>query len=297
MCNKSIYVILVNYNGLRDTEDCIESIKHSTYRNYKIVVVDNCSPNNDAQKLKVDYDDIILINNKENEGFAKANNRGIDVALQNGADYVMLLNNDTIVEADFLEKMIDTAQELAADLLTCKIMYNYDRSKIWYGGGGINWKKGYGVHYTNDELKEISEIEFASGCCMLLARRTIEKLKLPEDYFMYFEDVDYCAKLKENGFHIFYTPFIKLYHKVSASSGVESPFFVYYWNRNRLIFMKKYRSKIGRIQYDERVFIFFLTRIMKSVSYMINHENEKNKKMIEGIKEGWKYNVKTGASK
>lgn len=297
MCNKSIYIILVNYNGLRDTKDCIESIKHSTYENYKIVVVDNCSPNDDAQKLKGDYDDIILINNKENEGFAKANNRGIDIAIQNGADYVMLLNNDTIVEADFLEKMIDTAQKLAADLLTCKIMYNYDRSKIWYGGGKIDWNKGYGVHYISDELKKNSEIEFASGCCMLLARRIIEKLKLPEDYFMYFEDVDYCVKLRENGFHIYYTPFIKLYHKVSASAGVESPFFVYYWNRNRLIFMKKYKLKIGRVQYGESLFAFFLTRIMKSVGYIINHENEKNKKMIEGIKDGWNYDVQKGISK
>ncbi|MCB5527867.1 MULTISPECIES: glycosyltransferase family 2 protein [Lachnospiraceae] len=293
MAGKSVYVILVNYNGLNDTEECIRSLKQNSYDNYKIIVVDNCSPDDNIYDLKDKWNDLIIVSSLANEGFAKANNHGIDIALQNGADYVLLLNNDTIVEKDFLENMVVTAQKLAADVLTCKIMYNYDRTKLWYGGGKIDWKKGYGIHYVSNELKDITEIEFVTGCCMLLKKNVVETLKLPEDYFMYFEDVDYCVKLREHGFSIFYSPYIKLYHKVSASAGIESPFFVYYWNRNRLIFMKKYRYRVGTLSYYMRVSFFLLTRLFKTIGYILHGDFEKNQKMFEGVKAGISYKIKT----
>lgn len=289
---KSIYIVLVNYNGQKDTDECITSLKKNIYMNYKIIIIDNCSSVGNVSDLTKKWNDLIIVKNSKNEGFAKANNLGIEIALNHGADYILLLNNDTIVEPNFLEKMVYRAQNVMADVLTCKIMYNGDKNKIWYGGGKINWKKGYGIHYINNELKTDSVIDFASGCCMLINRETAKNFRLPEDYFMYFEDVDFCANLINNHKTIYYTPEIKIYHKVSASTGIESPFFVYYWNRNRLIFLKKYRYKIGNIRCCLSLSFFLFTRVIKSFMYLGKGEFEKNRKMLEGVKSGLNYKIK-----
>lgn len=289
--DKSIYIILVNYNGIEDTVDCIESIKNTSYTNYSIIVVDNASTKGDLCLIGQRWDDIIIIKNKVNEGFAKANNAGIKYALEHNADLIILLNNDTIVKPDFLPKIIETFSKYDIEVLTCAIKYYSDKDKYWYAGGEFKWSKGYGVHHTDEKLKnDINEINFMTGCCIIAKRDVFKQLVLPEDYFMYFEDVDFCLELNERNIPMYYTPNIEIYHKVSASVGVESPFFVYYWNRNRIILLKKYKNKL-KFKYYLQYLKFLLTRTIKFFSYLISKEREKSIQMIRGCIDGKKYIV------
>ena len=150
--DQCVYIVLVNYNGIQDTIECIESIKKTTYSNYYIVVVDNASTKGDINIVKQQWDDIIVIKNDENVGFAKANNIGIKYALDHDSDLIVLLNNDTIVNTDFLPKIVDKFDKHNIEVLTCAIKYYSDKEKYWYAGGEFKWSKGYGVHYTDERL-------------------------------------------------------------------------------------------------------------------------------------------------
>ena len=287
-----VYIILVNYNGYEDTIECVKSLKSVSYSNYKIVIVDNASTNNSLTYLKSSLKECIIIESKENLGFAGGNNLGIDYALNNGSEYVMLLNNDTLVESNFLELMLRKFKENTdIGLVGCKIMYYPKKDVIWYGGGYIDWFKFIAVHHgakqvDNGQCDKEKEIDFMTGCCMLIKSEIFEKTgNLSDDYFMYFEDADFCMKVKDTGYKIWYNPKAVIYHKVGLSSGGEESLFSIKWGtRNRLIFMKKYKGKVSKLNYLLSYMFFYTTRIIKCVQYVSKKDNDRAKAIIEGIK-------------
>lgn len=246
MKNNKMAVILVDYNGLDLTIDCIDSIhKTSNYKDIDIIVVDNASKIDEASILKDKYPNIITFRSEDNKGFSGGNNIGIKYALDNDYKYICLLNNDTEVDKDMFRLLIDNRDN---NHVSIPKMYYCDKpNTIWYGGGYINKKTGNAVHYHIDELDnneiENSECSFATGCCVMFKSETIRKVGLlDESYFMYCEDTEYSIRLNKENIKIVYVPKAKLWHKVSSSSGEDSPFTLYYCNRNRLNLVKKYRS-------------------------------------------------------
>ena len=248
-----VTVILLNYNNYSDTSECIKSLKKVDYPNLDILVVDNHSSNDSFSKLKVyEGNQIHIIDSGKNGGFAFGNNIGISLALKKGADYVLLLNNDTLVTPQFLNRLLKCfLYEKYVGIATCRIMYNSDRKKVWYSGGNIDWSNLRAFHsgingyeYQKDGLKKVG---FASGCCMLISAECIHEIGgLSEEYFMYCEDMDYCLKALEHGYKIVYNPEAVIYHCVSSSGGgAESPFVIEWSNRARRLFYKKYKNKIS----------------------------------------------------
>lgn len=292
-----IYIILVNYNGYKDTIECVKSLEKIDYSNYKIIIIDNASTNNSIECLKDSLEDCIIIDSKENLGFAGGNNLGIEYALKNSADYIMLLNNDTLVKSDFLTSMIDSSNgNKSIGLVGCKIMYHPEKDIIWYGGGYIDWFKFIGTHWGMREVdrgqcdKE-KEIDFMTGCCMLIKREVFEKTGLlPDEYFMYCEDVDFCVKVKDAGYKIWYNPKTVIYHKVGLSSGgEESAFFIKWFTRNRLLFMKKYMNKVSKVNYIFTIMFFYTTRMIRYMQYRLKKDNERANAVMNGIKEYKKF--------
>lgn len=283
MKNKvNVAIVLVNYNGFKDTIECIESIKANNFKNYKIIVVDNASFSDDAKIIKEKCNDIILIKSKENLGFSGGNNLGIKYALDNKFDKILLLNNDTIIDADMIENLLKYSDD--STIVTPKMYYYDEKNVIWYGGGYINKFTGKANHYQiNSEDQndtDVKECTFATGCCIMIDSNIIEKCGyLSEEYFMYCEDTDYCLNLLKNNVKILYNPNAKLWHKVSKSTGGSlSEFSIYYMTRNRLIYLKKYKDYFYRTAYVYTI----LTRYIRMFQYWVKKDN-KYKALKKGI--------------
>ncbi|WP_139903827.1 glycosyltransferase family 2 protein [Clostridium thermarum] len=288
--NKRVFIILLNYNGAVDTIDCIHSLERIDYDNYKIVVVDNESTDKSVSLIKKAIGNKhIFMSSGKNGGFAYGNNVGIRYALEQGAEYILLINTDTLVEPDFLSKLVGAAEEHPeAGLVTGRILYEGNRDKIWYGGGEINWKRFYGSHYQGENTEDkggLRKVTFATGCLMLIKAEVFDKAGfLPEEYFMYYEDVDFCAMIQEQGFTILYEPSAVIYHKVSASSGEEESAFAVEWNtRNRIRFIRKYKKRINFLSYIKLMLFFYITRIGKIAGYISKGRIDKVKALIKGV--------------
>lgn len=241
-----VYIILVNYNGYSDTLECVNSLLKIKYSNYKILIVDNASK--DAPLLKKDKflnRNAEIIYASDNLGFSDGNNIGIKYAMNFNPDYILLLNNDTIVDFDFLNTLVETAEKVPeAGIVTGKIYYN-GSSNLWYCGGEYNRKTGFTNQVIYDEYeRNIKDISFASGCLMLISRDCILNTGfLCDDFFMYSEDTDYCCRVLDKGYRILFNPESVIYHKVSASAGNNTPFQQYYLIRNNLIMIKRHGTK------------------------------------------------------
>ncbi len=251
-----VAIILVNYNGADDTIECIKSLKKVKEPEYMIIVVDNCSNDDSIKRLKKEqrYNDFVLLQASSNAGFSAGNNLGIRYAIGKEADYYLLLNNDTIVETDFLKNLINGFEaSKTCGVTISKILYHSSPDIIWYAGGRLNKKTARTEHYKFNEKDSINDstlkkVTFASGCCMCLSKKVVEKIGfLNEDFFLYEEDAEYCYRIIDAGFDIYYIPKSVVYHKVSASTGQGSPISQYYAVRNKYYFIHQCFKGIDKI--------------------------------------------------
>lgn len=245
--NSKTAVIIVNYNGIEDSMECMESIyKGTCHDELTIIFIDNASEKDETEAAKKRFPNIVTIRSENNGGFSSGNNLGIRYAIKEGYDNILLLNNDTVIAPDMIQllKKYCTEETVAVP----KMLYYAEPHVIWYGGGKINRWTGNGVHLKADsedtDEQEPVECTFSTGCCMMAKTSTFEKVGLwKEDFFMYCEDMEFCIRLALNKIKIKYVPAAKLWHKVGRSSGGnQSPFSTYYITRNRLNCVKKYHS-------------------------------------------------------
>lgn len=257
------YIIILNYNGWKDTIECLESLK-CIQEDYKIVLIDNKSTDNSIDKLekwiqnqKELSSNLIFITSSENNGYAAGNNIGIKyVESQEDAEFIWILNNDTLIQADILENLLNCYKNLENEniaLLGSKILNeDFSMQSIGY----LNSK------YTEDEIKSKSsiEVEHISGCSIFLRADKIKEIGyIPEEYFLYYEETDWMKSIKQKGFKIFTCLSSQLIHKHAKSTGgIYSPFVIYYMTRNRILFNRKYLSSI---QY----YLFILKTISRNL--------------------------------
>jgi len=278
-------IILVNYNGIEYNINCINSILDSSFKNFEIIVVDNDSKDGSVEELeRVFNNKITLIKLNDNLGFSGANNIGIEYAKENNFDYIMLLNNDTVIDKDMISIMIESSKYHNC-LVSPKIYYYDNKNIIWSAGGTINWKKGLPIQYGINEEDEnengkLMNIEFATGCCLLIPIEAINDVGfLSEEYFLYYEDTDYSCRVINAGHKILYNSEAIMYHKVSASTGGEkSLMYWYYMTRNRLIFNKKFNKKKTNAN-----LYFYSTAAIKLLIYLMKGKNAAVKGIIKGI--------------
>ncbi len=260
--------ILINYNGFLDTKNCVKSLLNQSNKLYKIIIVDNCSPDNSYDDLVKEYDkveEVIVLKSEKNAGFSYGNNFGMKYALDNfDFDFFMLINNDTISDKEVNKEFIDYYNNKFNEklgILTGKIYYYYDKNLIWSAGGYVNRTRALGKHFGMDEMDlgqydGEKEIDFATGCLWFFHKNLVNEIGfMPEEYFMYFEDVDYCLNLKNKGGKIIYLPQVKIWHKVGASSDIGGKIPNYkIMNRNRFILAKKYLTTKEKINF--RIFMY-----------------------------------------
>lgn len=230
MFTNQTVIILVNYNGYRDTRECIESLRQLS-RPPCVVIVDNASKDaHELENLSAIYSPLHIIYNTENIGFGRANNVGIHWAQENVAfDYLCLLNNDTVVTLDFLEHLKKPFEnDPKIGITTGKIFYEADRDIIWYGGGEINFTRGwpriadYNKAPSREGANSSKYVSFVSGCLMLFTKDSIASLNgFDEDFFMYCEDLELCLRANNEGIKMYYSADSVIYHKVQGNKKIE----------------------------------------------------------------------------
>ncbi len=247
-----VSVVIVNYNGWNDTIACIDSLRRVTTPNTFVIVVDNGSTDDSPEKLKeyVKLGQECLICLENNLGFSGGNNVGIQYAIEKGAEFVCLLNNDTVVEPDFLDKMLD---KITYDSVVYgKIKFYQNQQKIWFAGGHYNRWTGKTVHYgynqeDNKQIHDTSNGNFVTGCLLLIPVSVIEQVGLlPEHYFLYYEDTEYSLRLSEYGIKMNYAPDTVIYHKVSASTKKTPDMTLYYSIRNSLLLVSEHEKGLRK---------------------------------------------------
>ena len=272
MPQKNVHIIVLNWNGRDDTLECLKSLQQINYDNYKIIVVDNGSEDGSVFEIKKNFPEMKIIENKRNLGFAGGNNIGMKYAVENEADYVLLINNDTTVDKNFLSELVEMGEsDKKIGAVGSKIYFHSEPNRIWFAGGKVNWLKNKGTHLGLDEIDngqydKIREVDYLTGCCLLIKREVIEKIGvLAEDYFLYYEDTDFSARVKNAGYKIIYVPKSKIYHKISRSTKPGSPSYIYYHVRNGLVMAKRNGSFLSKIILYLYCVFLFLKQIIKII--------------------------------
>jgi GT2 family glycosyltransferase len=253
MTEPKVTVVIVNYNGFEDTVECLESLMKIDYTNYNVIIIDNDSSKDDVKKLKERFYNIRVIDLKRNVGFAIANNVGILIALREQAQYVLLLNNDTVVDRNFLKEMIKVSEIIPNAGILGPTMYFYtDKNRFYYAGGRLNMYLRHAQsgrfhnRYDNGKQKQVKKTDYVSGACMLVKRSVFEKTGLlPKEYFMGYEDIDFCVSARKKGYSCIFVPGSKIWHK-SMSSFKRHDLnynFIFLRYRNMIMLRHKHLSK------------------------------------------------------
>lgn len=251
MKSPRVSIIVLNWNGLKDTIECLESLKKITFSSYQAIVVDNGSGGNDVETIKDRFGDYVhIIENDRNYGFAEGNNIGMRYALTaQSPDYLLLLNNDIVVAPDFLTELVDVAENDHEIGLLGPLVYDYYKPNEIRGTGsgqGINWWRGVTVPIMssnlNQETKGILEADSIEGSCMLTPRNVLDRVgMLDGEYFAYWEEIDWCVRIRKAGYKICCVRNSKIWHKVQPSY-IDSRK-LYYFLRNNILFMRKNAEK------------------------------------------------------
>lgn len=260
----SVAIIILNWNNWQDTITCVTACQKLEWPKTYILVVDNNSTNNSVETIRHHFPDLELIETGANLGFAGGNNIGIKQALDLGAEYIWLLNNDATPAPAALAPLVSALQNYpSAACAASKIYYENDQQRIWFAGGA--WSKGRlrlrlqgAYQIDNGQFDKIRRIGSASGCSMLIPRSMFQTVgMLDERYFLYWEDTDWSARAHKQGYQILFVPDSHVWHKVSATITPRSELQYYYHTRNGLIFCR---------EHDIRILPFFMLYLVADVS-------------------------------
>ena len=257
-----ISIITVNYDHPEVTLALLSTLRQITYPNIEIIVVDNASPNDDPTILKNSYPEITFIQSAVNLGFAGGNNLGIRIAK---GKYLLFINNDTEVEPGFLEPLVMKLEtNPAIGAVSPKIkFYSHPNTIQFCGQAPMNHytMRSHGIGHGVVDIGQFevdSLTHFVHGAAMMVPRTVIEKVGLmPECYFLYYEELDWCARIKKAGFELWYVHNSTILHKESISTGKLSPFKTYYMNRSRLLYLR--RNVTGATFFVAMIFQLFVS--------------------------------------
>jgi len=234
----NISIVVLNYNGRGVLEKCLSSLFHVNYPNFSVIVVDNNSIDGSLESAKSKFSKATFIKNKQNLGFASGSNVGIRFSLEHGADLVLLLNNDTEVEADFLSFLVETFKKDEKVGIVSPLIFKGDSKKIWFSGGKIDWLRMKTKHIVSEEMKKSFSSDFITGCSMLVRKEVFGKIGLlDEDFFLYWEDADFSIRTRRAGFKLLVVPASRIKHFEKSEGNLKNK--TYWLVVSGLLFFKK----------------------------------------------------------
>lgn len=277
----TVGIVVLTWENYEDTAECLRSVRSVNYPNYHVVVVDNGSTDGSRERLADEFDWCTFVFNDENMGFARGNNPGIDRALSLGADYVLLLNNDTVVPPDFLTPLVETAETHRDVAAVGGVQYRYDTDEILYAGSRFFPYIG-GRISPNRTVKddEPYEVSYCPSSLLLIDSEFIrENDVLHEGYFLGMEDVDLAVQARQNEKRVMIAPDSTIQHKEGMTRD-RSPFMVYHWMRNRLEFGSQRLALYQRVVFYAT---FILTTIQFSLIWLLRGQTDLLRSLYIGV--------------
>jgi GT2 family glycosyltransferase len=245
LCEKTVWIVIPTWNRCEALIDCLDSLSRITYKPFTILVVDNASTDNTVDSVKKLYPNVKIIRLSKNLGAPKASNIGFEHALDHGAEYVLRLDSDTIVSPGFLEPLVNKAEEESTiGVVSPKIYYHDPPDVIWYAGVDAHpWHFGSVNDQCNKKDTEIRDqsrfVEYVWAAAMLIKREVLNKTQgFDPDFFIYYEEVDFCLRVKDLGYQLYYVAESTIFHKVGTQNP--SAWSGYYWNLSKMILFRKH---------------------------------------------------------
>jgi GT2 family glycosyltransferase len=270
-----VSIIIISYNRIDTIVRAVDSIS-KYYKNYRFIVIDNSENTQFFQTLKIKlrkFDTVILLKNSQNFGFAKAVNQGIEIAMKDeNCIYILLLNDDAYVDKDCIPKLIDALERDKRALLAGPTIY-YEKhpNTVWSAGGYFNEFLGkikIPLKNKTITIKELSkipiqEVDFLTGCVLLIKREAIEKVgKFDEAFFFYSEDIDYCYRVKKAGYKCLWVPSAITWHDIDLNIRFNTPFVMYNLAKSGIIFRLKHFKGIKLL--NNLIFLFFFHSVYRT---------------------------------
>ncbi len=267
-----VTIISVNYNQSQVTCEFLESLRNITYKNIEIIIIDNDSPTDNPDIIKEKYPEINLIKSKNNLGFAGGNNIGVKQAK---GKYLLFINNDTEVEPNFLEPLVNLLENNSEiGMVSPKIKFFHTPDTIQYAGytpmNPYTLRQDLiGYRQIDDgRFNKTTETYSIHGAAMLVPLKVIQEVGMMAPiFFLYYEEHDWCFRIKKAGYKVYYQAESLVYHKESISTGKESPLKIHYIARNRFLYAR--RNYFGITFFLNWTFLHFVSIPKNSITYLL----------------------------
>ena len=243
-----VYCLILNTNRRDDTLECLRSLHAGTYSNFRAVVLDCGSTDGSVEAVRSAFPGVEVVRLEENRGYAGNNNVGIDLALRRRAEWVFVLNEDTVLDPACLARLVEAGEQDPATGILGPMVYHYDEPDVIQSAGGTLDARWKGSHLARNELDrhhflDPHPVQWISGCAILVRRGVIEQVGgLDERFFYYWEETEWCVRAAKVGWRILHVPAAKLWHKGVQRDYRPAPPVTYYATRNRLLLLSKHRA-------------------------------------------------------
>lgn len=296
MNSPKLGIVIVNYNGLNDTLKCLASLKKQSGRHSLIIVVDNASKE-DPSAVVPHYPEVVLIKRQTNGGWAGGNNTGINYAIKSGCNNIILLNNDTVVSENFVERMILAANNNLSFGVLGPLVYSMEKPNEVTMEGTLFNRPGYNGFFPPQhigirisDMPKIEETDLVNGCCLMAREEVFNQIGLiDERFFLLHEESDFCLRAKEKGWKCGIIAEPLLWHKGAATfNRSEKSLRYYYGSRNLWLLLKKHAGKTQK----SRGWLASILQYLRYTHYMCCLAKERGSKsnvaaLIDGISDGW----------
>lgn len=269
-----VTAVVLNWCAESDSAACVSSLLESDYPALRVLLVDNGSPDGSGERLRARFAEIDFLQTGSNLGYTGGNNRGIEWAVARGADFVLLVNDDAVVERGCVSAMVGAARSGDdVGVVSPKILYYDAPDRVWFGGGDFSRVRAIGVHRAEgrrddpDRDRGVEAITFVTGCCCLISSRVIRSVgSFREEYFAYLEDAELSLRVQEAGFKLLYQPAARVLHRVPVpgENAEPTPSQIRLRDRNRRLLAAAHYGLAGRLQFAAW---FYSTRVAHLVRY------------------------------
>jgi GT2 family glycosyltransferase len=284
-----VTAVVLNWNNEHDTKACVDSLLVQDCPALRILIVDNGSPDGSGPRLRARYPNLDYLQADKNLGYCGGNNRGIKQAVDSGADYVLVINNDTVLDKTCVRELMRAADGEKIGAVGAKILRYDAPDKIWFAGGKFDRMKAIGLHpgenLPDADPREMQtrDVSFLTGCCLLFPDAALREVGVfREDFFAYCEDVEWGLRAAKHGKRLVYAPAARLRHRVPPIGTAPSAFQIRFRDRNRRRIVKLHYGFTDALRF---ALWFYPTRIALMVRYALQGEIDRAGAVMKGMTE------------